>query len=545
MGLFDLFRRQPATAKAARVRLEYLRRAQQPGGADAALTGGGYYGTGRAQLDGWDPGVRDADSDIVFDLVRLRAHSRDLARTSPIAAGAIETQLAHIVGTGLTMQARIDHEHLGMTEDQASEWQRTTERWFDLWASSELADYFGQVSFYEAQSVIERSKTESGDTFVLLANVERAGWPFRLALQIIEADRVCNPNGATDNDTLVQGIERTEAGVPMRAHIADRHPGRLLSRMRPTKWTAVPFRGESGRRFLLQHMRRLRPGQTRGVPELAPIIEPLKQMTRYSEAEITAAVNSAALSIFTKMDKEAFEDLFDDEGQAAIIDKAKGWDGSIQAGTAVNLLPGEEIQTAEMNRPNPNFGPFVEQFMVQVGMALCIPYEVLVRRFNSSFSASRAALLDAWRGFKIRRELLVMRVLQPIYEEWLADAVALGIISAPGFFTDALTRAAWCGTSWAGDGPGAIDPEKEARGAQARMDAGLTTLSDEVVAYDGGDWEAKTAQQKREKKARKGLEKPQPGAAAPGGAPTQQEPGQGGDQQQEDAADDGQKDSEQ
>ena len=98
--------------------------------------------------------------------------------------------------------------------------------------------------------------------------------------------------------------------------------------------------------------------------------------------------------------------------------------------------------------------------------------------------------------------------------------MALGLISAPGFFADAQTRAAWCGAKWAGDGPGAIDPEKEAKGAQARMDAGLTTLPEEIVAYDGGSWEQKHSEQERVNKARRkaGLVQDMPGQAPPPGA---------------------------
>jgi lambda family phage portal protein len=525
MGILEslgLRRGAAGTAVKAKARLQGLRAAQQPNRyADAALTGGGYGTGGGGQLGDWAPGVGDADADQLRDLQNLRAYSRDLVRNSPIACGAVETQLAHIVGTGLTLQSRIDAEALGLSDEQASEWQRNTERWFALWAGSTYADAMGQLDFYELQNLIERSKVESGDCFPLLTTKKRDGWPFQLAVQVIEADRVSNPNGAQDTNKITQGVERGEDMAPVAVHIADRHPGRYATDQRPTKWTRVQFRGGSGRRLVLQHMRRLRPGQTRGVPELAPIIEPLKQMTRYSEAEIAAAVNSATLALFTKMDQEAFQDLFDDDAQQAIIDRAKQWDGKIQAGRAINLLPGEEIESAKMERPNPNFGPFMDQFLTYIGMALGIPHEVLTRKFNSSFSAARAALLDAWRGFRIRRDLLVSRVCQPVYEEWLADAVALGIISAPGFFADAATRAAWCGSSWAGDGPGAIDPEKEAKGADARMKAGLTTLPEEIVAYDGGDWSTKHREQVRVKKARKegGLEQDMPGQApAPSGA---------------------------
>ena len=353
---------------------------------------GGYSGAGyREAMAYWQPGVGDANTSIISNLRELRARSRDLVRNSPIAGGAIETQVTHVVGTGLSLQSRIDFEALGMDDDAASVWQANTERLFRAWACSEFADAFNQQNFYELQDLAFRSRLESGDSFVVLTGVNRTDWPFRLALQVVEADRVCNPQNAADQADMIAGIELSEGGAPVAVHISSRHPGQYRIKG-DQKWTRVAFRGASGRRNVIHLMRKLRPGQMRGVPELAPIIETLKQLTRYSTAEVDAAVNSAAMAMFAKMDQDAFTDLFDDETRAGYIDQAKRWDGTVRSGTVVNLLPGESIESPVQNRPNPNFDPFVSAVMRQIGIGLNIPYEVLSKHFQSSYSAARAAL---------------------------------------------------------------------------------------------------------------------------------------------------------
>lgn len=495
-----------------------------------ALTGG-YSGAGyRENMVNWQPGVGDADSDTNRDLRELRARSRDLNRNSPIAGGAIETMVTHIVGTGLSLRPRIDAEFLSMTPEQAQMWQKNTLREFDLWADGVMCDVMRAQNFYELQDLAFRSSLESGDSFVVLAGLKETGWPYKLALQVIEADRVCNPDGKADTEGLTQGIERDSAGAPRAAHICNKHPGRYLP-TKGAKWERVPFRGaKSGRLNLIHLFRKLRPGQTRGVPVLSPIIEPLKQLTRYSQAEVDAAVNSAAFAVFAKMDPEAFEDILDDEGKEAYINRAVSWDGSIGTGKVVNLLPGEEIESAQMSRPNPNFDPFVSAVMRQIGIGLGIPYEVLTKHFQSSYSAARAALLDAWRTFRIRREWLVSKLCQPVYEEWLAEAVSIGRVSAPGFFADPAVRKAYCGAVWTGDGPGALNPRDEAEAAKVRLEIGLTTLDEEIVAYDGGDFETKHAQQVREREMRvdsglaEDLTAPEPVAPMPGQAPQPAQP---------------------
>lgn len=490
------------------------------------VVSGGYVGAGYSErMAYWQPGVADADGDTIRDLGELRARSRDLTRNSPIAGGAIETHVSYVVGSGLTLQSRIDAAALGMTDDEAAAWQARTERRFRLWAESTYCDAYDEQTFAEQQDLAYRTRLESGDTPVVLARVERAGWPFTLALQIIEADRVCNPQFRADSQKLVQGVERDEGGATAALHICSHHPGALLPAAAPT-WKRIAMRGASGRRNVLLLKRKLRPGQTRGIPELAPIIGTLKQMTRYSDAEIDAAVNSAAQAVFVKMDPDSFTELFDDDAQESLIDNAKRWDGTLRAGSAVNLLPGESIESPSLGRPNPNFDPFMSAFMRFVGIGLNIPYEVLAKHFQSSYSAARAALMDAWRTFSARRAWLAAKFCQPVYEEWLADDVAAGNIDAPGFFANVEVRAAWCGSRWSGDGPGALDPLKEAKAMGERIDRGITTLSDEIVAYDGGDWEQKHRQRTIEKHEREeaGLEAPvvaplPSGLQAPMGSP--------------------------
>ena len=482
---------------------------------------GGMTGTSRMarspRFSNWRPQLLDADGEAEYELADLRAFSRDLERTAPVATGAIETRVSHIVGTGLSLQSRIDAKELGLSDEQASEWQSLTERRFGMWAKSQFADRHGELCFYEQQQLALRSHDSSGDVFVLLGDKGREDWPFRLTVQIVEADRVSNPDGRMNTATLIDGVERDGDGEPVAIQVSRYHPGRLIPRTANT-WERIPYRGSSGRRNVLHLKEMKRPGQTRGLPILAPIIATIKQLTRYTDAEVDAAVNSAALALFLQMDPEAFSDttIFSDQERKRML-AAANWDGAIESGRAVNLMPGESISSPTPGRPNPNFDPFFGAMLNICSMGLGIPKEVLAKAFNASYSASRAALMDAWRTWQIKRVWLAQRLCQPVYEEWLADAVALGIIQAPGFFADPFIRYAWSQTSWCGDGPGALDPLKEAMAAAKRMEEGITTRAEEVVAYDGGDWETKHRQSAREMAARvrDGLHMPAVAVAVP------------------------------
>jgi lambda family phage portal protein len=469
-----------------------------------ALTGG-YTGAkvDRAQLSRWMPSAGSATTDTQLDLPMLRARSRDQMRNAPVALGALNTKVSNVVGTGLTYTPAIDAEFLGMDDETAEEWQDDTKRRFKAWAESTDCDAARSLDFYGLQDLAFRSYLESGDTFIITPRLSRNQKSPRLALQLVEADRVCNPGMVPDSEICIGGIEiDPDTGESLIVNVARKHPGGFNTK--GNTWERIAMRGTTtGRRNVLHIFKPLRPGQVRGVPWISPILEPLKQLGRWSDAELNAAVISGLMATFVKMDPDAFDTLYDEDAQGAIIENASKWSGEMESGKAINLLPGESIESPTPGRPNPAFDPFWTAMVRQIGMALEMPYEVLTMHFQSSYSAARAALLMAWKSFRASRDLLSKTLCQPVFELWLSEEVAEGRISCPGFFSDDIVRTAWCAAIWTGDGPGSIDPQKEVAAAQARVDLGISTKQAESILHDGVDWEQKHEQRVKEINAEK------------------------------------------
>lgn len=460
----------------------------------------------RQATKGWNPLSGAADDDLLDDLPLLRSRSRDLQRRSPLALGAINTDVTSIVGTGLALRARPDVGVLHISPDQAEAWRATTEREFRSWAENAVAcDQAATLNFYSQQALALRSSRESGDVFATLPMIERPSSAYALKINLIEADRVCNKDNATDREDLVSGVERDANGAPRAYHIARQHPGALRNRL-PREWDIVPAFGErTGRRNVIHLHRKLRPGQTRGIPHLAPVIELLKQISDYSAAELSAAVVSAMFTVFIETESGQGLDLSESGGPATGSERS-GDDVKLGAGAIIDLAKGEKASFANPNRPNSAADVFLQAMMRQLGVALELPYEVLVKHFTASYSAARAALLEAWRYFRAARAWLAEMFCQPIYEAWLEEAVLRGRIDAPGFLDDPALRAAWAGAEWIGDGPGQIDPLKEVEAAQKRIDASLSNHTIETMELRGMDWQEVNAQLGRELAQRKALE---------------------------------------
>ncbi|WP_155718488.1 phage portal protein, partial [Pseudomonas fluorescens] len=178
---------------------------------------GGYSGASKAKrsLSAWNPAAGSAAADLLPDLPTLRERCRDLERNNPIGGGAINTVTTKTVGTGLALKSVVNRQILGWDEDQAREWQRKTESLFKSWAETTCCDITREQNFYGLQDLTWRSVLSSGDVFPLLTHKERPGHHYSACIQLIEADRICNPSGKADTETLTAGIERDADGAPI------------------------------------------------------------------------------------------------------------------------------------------------------------------------------------------------------------------------------------------------------------------------------------------------------------------------------------------
>jgi lambda family phage portal protein len=442
--------------------------------------------TQKKSLAGWMSQAGSVLEDIERNIPKLRERSRDLYMGAPLGTGALKTIRTSVIGTGLKLNTQIDHEFLGMTLEKADAWETKVEREFNHWADGVHCDAQRMNNFYELQQLAFLSWLMSGDCFVLLPLIPRVNMPYDIRVQVLEADRVCTPLKKLDNK-IINGVEIGKFGEVIAYHIAQQHPYSFGATLQ--EWKRVPkFGSASGRTNIIHLMESERPEQRRGVPILAPVIESLKQLARYSEAELMAAVVSGMFTVFIKStnpEEPPLGSAIDEEDHIQDQDEGTYQMGN---GSIVGLGPGEEVDQANPGRPNTAFDGFVTSICRQIGAALELPYEVLLKHFTSSYSASRGALLEAWKMYNMRRSWMANDFCQPIYEEWLSEGVAKGRIEAPGFFDDPIIKKAYCGAEWNGPSQGQLDPLKEVKAAAKRIDEGLSTRTQETVELGNGDF---------------------------------------------------------
>lgn len=451
------------------------------------------------------------NEDINWNNKTLRQRGRMLTMSSPIAASAINTNRTKVVGSGLSLQCVVDNELLGMSPEAAKAWQQKTEAEFMLWASKKQnCDAIGVNNFEGLQQQALKAWLTSGDVFVVFKRYNETPMnPYSLRVHVLEADRVSTPTDTikgqgflrmTDGETekgnkIFDGVEVNKDGMIVAYHIRNTYPEEITAEK--TEWVRVDAYGaKAGLPNILQVMESERPEQYRGVTYLAPVIEPLLQLRRYTESELMAALVQSFFTAWITTNGDASEIPINEVGPGDTDIPSEAYSGisdspneyEMGPGTVNVLERGEDIKFGSPNIPSAGFDVFVKAICREIGAGLEMPYDVLVKEFNSSYSAARGALLEAWEAIRMRRKWFVDDFCQPIYEIWLTEAVARGRIKAPGFFDDPLIRSAWCGARWIGPVQGQLDPLKEAKANVIQVDHAFKTHEHITRENGGGDW---------------------------------------------------------
>lgn len=468
----------------------------------------GFTGASKSRKSLWRWGNREIDpgQQLLDDYSILVERSIDLDRNNPVGHGAITTYSDNVIGTGLRVQSQIDNEFLKIDDIKAEQLQRDFERIFNNWADSLDCDAKREQRFADIQATAFVSMLLTGDGCAQRQYRSKSNRTIKTCYRLIDSLRVSNPDRAMDSDTLAGGIERNEFGEPVRYYIASVSPG---NRHRSQTWAPVNRWSTNGRLldFIHVHTKRL-PGEPRGRPVLTPVIEAFRQVGKYTDAELEAAVVSGLFTVFIKSET-GDTDIDGYSGDAAASSaELEDPDYSLGKGSVVQLAEDEDISTANPGRPNEKFHPFVDAIYSQIGAGLGIPKELLLKQFVSSYSAAKGALNEAHRLFKTRRSFFGKSFCQPIYEAVISEAIAKGLVQAPGFFSNADIRDAYLKSRWVGDAYGTLDPLKDVAAAEKRLSIGITTKTQETLEYNGGDFDKNVKQRRKEADQEQGLGAP-------------------------------------
>lgn len=475
------------------------------------------------ELGTWNPVLRSPDAEINSNKAILDARGRDLVRNTGYMQGAVSIHRDSIVGSQFRLNSKPDYKILGLDDVWAQEFQSEVESKFGLYAESQ--DCWIDAARMNTLTGLVRMAIGGfffgGEVLGTLEWMKASGRPYRTALQMIDPDRLSNPNDMPDTEFLRRGVERNGYGAPDAYWIRVGHPNDVGFGLNAFKWRRVPVRKPWGRLMVMHIIEQLRPDQTRGIAEMVSVLKQMRMTNKFQDIVLQNAVVNAtyAAAIESELPAElALESIGVGEqqtnGAAQMLANIAEYNSgarniSIDGVKIPHLYPNTKLKLMPAGSPGGVGEGFEQSLLRNVASSLGLSYEQFSRDYTqTNYSSARASMNETYKYMQSRKQSVADRVANVPYVGWLEEAINSGEITsmprnAPNFY-EKLNKDAYCKATWIGASRGQIDEMKETQAAVLRIGSGLSTLEIECAKL-GNDYREILEQQLREQTMKKAM----------------------------------------
>lgn len=400
------------------------------------------------------------------------------------ARGIVNRRAAYLIGRGPRLQVKLQ---------RPEESQQVQRAWND-WCKA--------TNFMQTLRTFAVAKGgRCGEAIGLFKNNDLIANPVKLYVQPIEADQCMTPDAVKDDGTAVDGIELDPFGNPAFYHVLRNHPGDNYAWN--MKYDRIPAR------FVLHWFRADRPGQVRGVPEIAPGLDLFGQLRRYTIATILAAEIVASYALFIKTNSPA-EETYPLQPMST---------ETVHHGLLTALPEGWDPFQPRAEQPTTTFTDFEHAILVQLCSVLDIPFGIAVGDFSrASYASGRLDVQGFNKTVQIERGECVEEIVEPTFNEWLIEASRI-----PGLLPESVRGQAFAMDRrltddvphvWHWDAMPFIDIKKEIEAYASAVSNNFCTRHFVSATVFGQDWDEVVAMRGEEAQTedRFGVQVAMPGA---------------------------------
>ena len=405
-----------------------------------------------------------------YDRVELMKRARDLAENVGLVRSILMKFASH-TAANISYQARTENPEVN-TEVEAY--------WAEWWDKCDISTRHTGSTLMQ---VAMMSMLRDGDFLFVLVR-DKDG---NLKIQGIEADRLGDPFKVYTSLDLIGGIHiDRDTGSPTAYDIYNRSIGDFYTYQATIS---------SSQAFHLFDP--LRIDQYRGVSAFHTAINDATDIYDIINFEKMAAKNASSQAGIVKRNNNNASDLSNltnDEDLNGNTIKLE----AIESGKISYLEPGEDIVFPDgPSRPSGAFAEFHKILLRNICLGVGIPYSFAVDPSAMSGPTARLEMQQAGRTFRRYQKLLDDKVLRPIKNIVIADAVSRGLIE-----NNAGTRTTKGIFNFGANV--SIDLGRESASAISEFKTGLRTAAD-IYAERGQDFESAMRQRAIEAKLIKDL----------------------------------------
>lgn len=452
--------------------------------------------------------------DYYLDFGKLRIRSWQSYLENKISKTILDKYLVWIIDKGLKLQAAPDREYLAteginLSPEQLEKLNRQIEARFRVWSKSKKCSHNKRMTLAKLAKEAYKNAKIGGDVLVVLRYIDG-----KVTIELIDGAHVSTPFGKFHPSHRIQnGVELNEAGEHIAYHVRKNTRG---------GWERIEATGSKTgfTRAFLVYGSSYRLDEHRGMPTIAPVLETLKKLDRYSEATVGSAEERQKIAWFIThgVNSDGRSPLADQIIQAVSQDNTQGgtdipedYAGNAMADkiaastnkTVFNLTQDADIKHLE-SKNELYFKEFYGTNADYICAAIGIPPNVAFSLYTDSFSASRASTKDWDHSMLVERDDFTDQFYQPIYNFFQFIEILEGKISAPGYLQayfdqndGILTAYQVC--RFTGPLFPHVDPVKEVTAERAKLgpkgaELPLTTAEQATEALNTGDFQANIEQ---------------------------------------------------
>lgn len=453
-----------------------------------------------------------------YRALRLRAYEQELK--ADLVRAITGKFFKWVVGSGLKLQAnpkKFILQSEGITLDYKKLKKQCEER-FNLFAFSKNADFSKMRNLHELAFNAYMDSFLGGDCLVIF-RVEENNYP---SVQVIDGQEIREATPEQEKialdkgNTIKHGIETNERGEHIAFYVT-KHDGEI------ERIPAIVKVGDySFKMARLIYGRKHRINDLRGISSLTSIIEKIDKLDRFSEASVAAAEERANIVYAIEHNQYSTGEnptaqkllgtLRTQAGDGGVINNPDAFDMAEKTSRrivettskqAFNMPIGSKLSVLDSDAEF-NYDKFMTAVLDGICASLDIPPEIALEKFNSNYSASRAAI-NAWQHtINIARDKFAEEFYQPFYELFFYCQCLMGkleghlkyidnVNNVDFLVPDAFTNARFVGVNMPH-----IDPLKEVKAMRELLgerfkDVALISLDQATEQLNQGDWEENNA----------------------------------------------------